>query len=182
MDDIAPPDRSMTQSNGVNDTVANGKVVVLMASTGALGSYILNTLLESSLVSHIFCINRTVPKDSQVKRSQAHGLPLEFLDDCTTFLFADLSQEYLGLDPEPNTGIKESATDIIYTAWPANFNIPLFTFESNIKSVINLIEFAVSASHTPSLMFSLSLSLVGNFQGDVPQIIIDDITASLSMC
>lgn len=46
MDGIAPPDRSMTQSNGVNDAIAKGKVVVLMGSTGALGSYILKTLLE----------------------------------------------------------------------------------------------------------------------------------------
>lgn len=110
------------------------------------------------------------------------GYLSNFSTNCTTFLFADLSQEYLGLDPEPNTEIKESATDIIHTAWPVNFNIPLFTFDSNIKSVTNLIEFAVSASHTPSLMFSLSLSSVGNFQGDVAEIIIDDITASLPMC
>lgn len=176
-DDIRQPDGV----NGTNSISTKTKVVILTGSTGALGSYILHTLLSSNSVSHIFCLNRVAGKESQIKRSQAHGLPTEFPEDRVTFLNADLSQEHFGLEPELFTRIKASATDIIHNAWPVNFNIPLSTFHPNIKGVTNLIEFAASASHSPSLMFLSSLSSVGNFEGDVPEAIINDVTASLPM-
>lgn len=44
-----------------------------------------------------------------------------------------------------------------------------------------MIEFAATASQDPSLMFLSSLSSVGNFSGDVPESVINDITASLPM-
>ncbi|KAF7946079.1 uncharacterized protein EAE97_005117 [Botrytis byssoidea] len=170
------------QSNGVNGVHdENKKSVILTGSTGALGSYILETLLQTSSVAHIFCLNRVVGKELQMERSQAHGLPTEFSEDRVTFLHADLSQESFGLDPVLFAKIKSSATDIIHNAWPVNFNIPLSTFYPNIRGIINLIELAATASHKPSLMFLSSLSSVGNFEGDVPEIVINDVTVSLPM-
>lgn len=162
--------------NGVNK-----KVIILTGSTGALGSYILQTLLKSSSVAHIFCLNRVAGKELQIERSRAHGLPSGFSEDRVTFLHADLSQEHFGLDPDLIVKIKSSATDIIHNAWPVNFNIPLSTFHPNIKGIINLIELAATATHKPSLMFLSSLSSVGNFKGDVPESVINDVTASLPM-
>ncbi|TGO38906.1 hypothetical protein BHYA_0064g00020 [Botrytis hyacinthi] len=170
------------QSNGVggvNDE--NKKSVVLTGSTGALGSYILENLLRSSCVAHIFCLNRVAGKELQMERSRAHGLPTEFSEDRVTFLHADLSQESFGLDPVFFAKIKSSATDIIHNAWPVNFNIPLSTFDPNIKGIINLIGFVATAPQKPSLMFLSSLSSVGNFEGDVPESVINDVTVSLPM-
>ncbi|KAM0152233.1 hypothetical protein ACHAPG_007769 [Botrytis cinerea] len=159
----------------------NKKVIILTGSTGALGSYILQTLLKSSSVAHIFCLNRVAGKELQIERSRAHGLPSVFSEDRVTFLHADLSQEHFGLDPDLIVKIKSSATDIIHNAWPVNFNIPLSTFHPNIEGIINLIELAATATHKPSLMFLSSLSSVGNFKGDVPESVINDVTASLPM-
>ncbi|KAF7872907.1 uncharacterized protein EAF02_008978 [Botrytis sinoallii] len=183
LDEIAPPD-NQTHLNGVKDadgTSSEEKIVVLTGSTGTLGSYILQTLLSSSAVSHIFCLNRTAGEQSQIKRSKAHGLPTEFPSNRVTFLQANLSEERLGLEPEIFEKVKASATHIIHNAWPVNFNIPLSSFHPNIKGVINLLEFAATASQTPSLMFLSSLSSVGNFSGDVPESVITDTSASLPM-
>ncbi|THV48643.1 hypothetical protein BGAL_0236g00130 [Botrytis galanthina] len=170
------------QSNGVSSVYdENKKLVILTGSTGALGSYILESLLRSSSVAHIFCLNRVAGKELQIERSRAHGLPTEFPEDRVTFLYADLSQEYFGLDPVLFAKIKSSATDIIHNAWPVNFNIPLSTFYPNIQGVINLIELAATASHKPSLMFLSSLGSVGNFEGDVPESVINDVAVPLPM-
>ncbi|KAK6595947.1 thioester reductase domain-containing protein [Botrytis cinerea] len=153
IDEIAPSD-NQTYSNGIKDvngTSSREKVVILTGSTGALGSYILQTLLSSSTVSHIFCLNRTAGEQPQIKRSEAHGLPTEFPSDRVTFLQVNLSEKRLGLEPE--------------------------TFE-RIKPPQCM---ASTASQDPSLMFLSSLSSVGNFSGDVPESVINDITASLPM-
>ncbi|TGO54745.1 hypothetical protein BELL_1497g00010 [Botrytis elliptica] len=183
LDEIAPPD-NQTHLNGVKDadgTSSEEKIFVLTGSTGTLGSYILQTLLSSSAVSHVFCLNRTAGEQPQIKRSKAHGLPTEFPSNRVTFLQANLSEERLGLEPEIFEKVKASATHIIHNAWPVNFNIPLSSFYPNIKGVINLLEFAATASQTPSLMFLSSLSSVGNFSGDVPENVITDTSASLPM-
>ncbi|TGO22102.1 hypothetical protein BPAE_0182g00090 [Botrytis paeoniae] len=179
--EIALPDNQM-HSNGVkdaNDTPSKQKIVILTGSTGALGSYILQTLLSSSTVSHIFCLNGTAGEQLQIKRSKARGLPTEFPSNRVTFLQADLSEERLGFESEIFERIKASATHIIHNAWPVNFNIPPSSFYPSIKGVINLLEFAATASRGASLMFLSSLSSVGNFSGDVPENVITDITASL---
>ncbi|KAJ8060197.1 hypothetical protein OCU04_010541 [Sclerotinia nivalis] len=182
LDGIAHEDHKTesTDINGVN-AASKEKVVILTGSTGALGSYILQTLLTSSTVSHIYCLNRTAGKEPQIKRSQAHGLRTEFPSNRVTFLHADLPQKYLGLEREIFAKIKDSTTHIIHNAWPVNFNIPLSTFYPNIKGVINLIGFASTAFHAPLLMFLSSLSSVSNFKGNVPETVINDIIASLPM-
>ncbi|KAM0191079.1 hypothetical protein ACHAPC_002348 [Botrytis cinerea] len=143
IDEIAPSD-NQTYSNGIKDvngTSSRERVFILTGSTGALGSYVLQTFLSSSTVSHIFCLNRTAGEQPQIKRSEAHGLPTEFPSDRVTFLQVNLSEERLGLEPE--------------------------TFE-RIKP----------PQHISSTMHGLS---VGNFSGDVPESVINDITASLPM-
>ncbi|KAM3084741.1 hypothetical protein ACMFMG_003198 [Clarireedia jacksonii] len=47
--------------------------------------------------------------------------------------------------------------------------------------VVNLVDFAVSAAHAPSIMFLSSLGSVGNYQGAVPETAIKDVSASLPM-
>ncbi|CAD6446360.1 aad450e7-ffad-4f28-842d-3e62654c9db7-CDS [Sclerotinia trifoliorum] len=78
--------------------------------------------------------------------------------NCLKFLPTDLSQQYLGLEREISTKIKDPTTHVIHNAWPVKFNIPLSTFYTNIKGVINLIDMAATAPHASSLMFLSSLS------------------------
>ena len=108
IDEIAPSD-NQTYSNGIKDvngTSSRERVFILTGSTGALGSYVLQTFLSSSTVSHIFCLNRTAGEQPQIKRSEAHGLPTEFPSDRVTFLQVNLSEERLGLEPETFERIK----------------------------------------------------------------------------
>lgn len=159
------------------------RVVALTGSTGSIGCYVLQTLLHSESVSHVFCLNRTNLEFLQVERSKGHGLEIDFPIDRVTFLAADLSKKNLGLDLKIYTKLHETVTDIIHNAWTVNFNLPLSAFRPNIEGVISLASFAVSAAQLPSLMFLSSASSIANFQRlpATPESIIDDVSASLAM-
>ncbi|KAF5868107.1 putative nrps-like enzyme protein [Botrytis fragariae] len=159
------------------------RVVALTGSIGSIGCYILQTLLHSESVSHVFCLNRTNLQFLQVGRSKGHSLETEFPTDRVTFLAADFSKKNLGLHLKIYNKLQESATDIIHNAWTINFNLPLSAFRSNIEGVINLASFAVSAAQIPSLMFVSSASSIAHFQRlpTTPESIIDDVSASLAM-
>ncbi|TGO66672.1 hypothetical protein BOTNAR_0056g00110 [Botryotinia narcissicola] len=159
------------------------RVVALTGSTGSIGCYILQTLLHSESVSHVFCLNRSDLQFLQVERSKGHGLETEFPTDRVTFLAADLSKKNLGLAFKIYNKLQESVTDIIHDAWTVNFNLPLTAFRPNIEGVINLASFAVSAAQLPSLMFLSSASSIAQFQRlpTTPESIIDDVSAPLAM-
>lgn len=117
------------------------EVVILTGSTGALGSYILQTLLAKE-ITHIYCLNRASDALSlQIKRNQGRGLPTQFDASRVSFLTADLTQENLGLSPEIFSRLVDSATLVIHNAWPVNFNLSLSSFRrsfmaSSISSIL----------------------------------------------
>ncbi|KAF7894001.1 hypothetical protein EAF00_007515 [Botryotinia globosa] len=148
------------------------RVVALTGSTGSIGCYILQTLLHSESVSHVFCLNRTDLQFLQVGRSKGYGLETEFPTDRVIFLAADLSKKNL-----------ESVTDIIHNVWIVNFNLSLKAFRLNIEDIINLASFVVFAVQLLSLMFLSSANSIAQSQRlpITPESIIDDVSASLAM-
>lgn len=76
---------------------ANPAAVLLTGSTGNLGSYILDTLLQDSTISTVYCINRAENgKARQTSCSVSRHLPANF--DKAVFIKADLSQDKFGID------------------------------------------------------------------------------------
>lgn len=74
-----------------------GLAVVLTGSTGSLGSYLLDILASSQIITRIYCLNRrTDAKQQQAKINATRGLVSEW-GDRVTFLHADLSKPNLGL-------------------------------------------------------------------------------------
>jgi len=180
VDVIANAKESKPSSNG---TSSHGRVFVLTGSTGALGSYILQILLDDATVSHVYCLNRgSDSRALQLERNVARGLPTEFPSSKVTFLSADLSKDNLGLEPEVYQKIRASATEIIHNAWPVNFNIALSTFRPQLTGVVNLIKLSATGAASPSLIFLSSISSVGSLSGPpIPEEVITDLAAPLPM-
>lgn len=172
--------QSRDHTNGIPGN-ADSEVVILTGSTGAVGSYILDQLLKTSAVSHVYCLNRSKDSQSvQERRNIERGLAHSFPPDRVTFLTADLGHSNLGLDTVMYDTILSSATRIIHNAWPVNFNQSVQSFLPSLDQLWNLISLAASARFSPSLFFLSSISAVTNYhavqnaQDQVPESAIND--------
>ncbi|KAL8722727.1 MAG: hypothetical protein Q9225_000839 [Loekoesia sp. 1 TL-2023] len=131
-------------------------IAVLTGSTGALGSYILNSLLVSPKVSHVFCLNRAADSlELQTSRNRYRQLSGVLSPDRVTFCTCDLSKPDLGLPFEIYNHLTASPILVIHNAWPVNFNMPIDSFRPQLDSVVNLIAL-VSKSKQPSRLFFIS--------------------------
>lgn len=136
------------------------EVVILTGSTGALGSYLLHTLLAKRII-HIYCLNRASDSLSlQTERNRGRGLPTQLDASRVSFLTVDLTQKDLGLSPEINKRLIESATLVIHNAWPVNFNLSLSSFRPQLDSLVNLIRFTATGARSPHLFFISSVGSV----------------------
>lgn len=169
------------QENGNN-------VFLLTGSTGALGSYLLESLLAAPEVAHVFCLNRSVDSAAlQVQRNKSRGLTMEFPEDKVTFLYADLSKANLGLQDEVYTTLLETVTTIIHSAWPVNFNISVTSFQPHLKGVVNLARFASEGLLSPTFLYISSISAVSNLRtknpslSKIPEEIVEDGSAPAAM-
>ena len=150
--------------------------VVLTGSTGSLGSYLLDLLLSDSRVKRVFALNRSADGEAkQVKSSTTRGLSPEW-GSRVQFLRADLSQAQLGLSPAEYETLVGATTHIIHNQWPVNFNLPLRTFEPHVQGVRRLVDLAVAAPHRPRVLFTSSISAVGNWVAVHPGVPVPEAT------
>lgn len=116
-----------TKSNA-SEIAGNKKhTVVLIGSTGALGSHLLQVLSNASSVSHVYCLNRASGSSAtRSQRNRTRKLASDYSSNRVTFLIADISQPDFGLEGKTYKALLTQATAVIHSAWPVNFNLPLF--------------------------------------------------------
>ncbi|KAJ5556369.1 acetyl-CoA synthetase-like protein [Penicillium frequentans] len=133
--------------------------VILTGSTGQLGTYMLDTLLKTPGVKHIYCLNRDDrARARQQERSTAYGLA-------------------------PSIKHKRGATLVIHNAWPVNFNLSLASFKPHLLGVVNLINFSGQGTYSPRLFFISSISsTIGHHTdtGLTPESIVTTTTPALN--
>ena len=155
-------------------------IVMITGTTGALGSYVLDTLVANESISRIICLNRSI--DSRQKQSQAsvsQGLRARWDSQRVTFLTSDLSKSDLGLGDEQYAELSGMVDVIIHNAWRVDFNLSLESYEQDhVKGVRNLIDFSVHSCGRTSIFFVSSIGSVLNWpvyhQGRVPEAVIND--------
>ena len=171
---------TQTKKATFNNFTQDSQVVILTGSTGALGSYMLDTLLNDPAITHIYCLNRV--NDSQIlqkERNTSRGVPTAFPSDRVTFLTTDLTLPALGIDPAMYNTLLHRTTRIVHNAWPMNFNLSLPSFRPSLSGVMNLLKLAVQCSLHPSILFVSSISSVSALPSPVPETIITDLKAPL---
>lgn len=158
--------------------------VLLTGSTGYIGSYILNHLLQDPGISHVYCLNRS--DEAQFRTVQSFKQKgLDFSDETqskVTFFQASFGEERFGLSDTQYTQIMNSITLIIHNAWKVDFNHPLESFEgTHIRGVKRLIDFTMQAAYLPHLTFISSLSAVESWDlgPSCPEIIMDNVDVAL---
>lgn len=186
IDNLVSNLQTKTTKSSATRTAENKKhTVILTGSSGALGSYLLEVLLNTPSASHVYCLDRASGSSSiRSQRNKTRKLASDYPSDRVTFLTADISQQEFGLERETYEALLTQATAVIHSAWPVNFNLPLSAFGPQLVGITRLAEFAVSAAHSPVVFFVSSISSVLDYHGSSPSIreeIISDTKAPSSM-
>lgn len=95
--------------------LGNGHTVILTGSTGSLGSYLLESLLnQQQSVKKIYCLNRA--EDGEAKQraaSESRGLTTDWPPQRVEFIQIDISKPKFGLADEIYNTLLEQTTHII---------------------------------------------------------------------
>ena len=175
------PDTADSRKGFVHSSASDdSEIVLLIGSTGALGSNVLSVLMTTVSVSHIYCLNRALDSETlQAARSKALGLNTTFPQTCITFLTMDLNSPNTSfIPPAHHAKIIDTVTLVIHAAWPVDFNLTLESFSSSLTSVSSLASLTASARRRPSLIFISSVaSVLNHSQIPIPETIITSSSA-----
>ena len=110
------PSRASYQTNGVSHN-QDRQSVVITGSTGALGSYLLEALVNSKSVSMIYCFNRSSDsKQRQSKVNSSRGLATKWDSQWVKIWTSDYSKADLGLGNELYSEVVANANVILHSA------------------------------------------------------------------
>ncbi|CAO1604629.1 hypothetical protein XANCAGTX0491_008173 [Xanthoria calcicola] len=154
---------SLPQASGGRTRRKGQAVVVLLTgSTGSLGSYILDALIQDPRIDKIYCCNRGYDAQTkQTKSSQATGLSFDWQK--VKFIHYDLGKPRLGLvDSDPSyDALSQEVTHVIHNAWDVNFKRSLDSFVNvHLCGVSELIHFCTGAQPAAHFTFISSESAV----------------------
>ena len=178
---VAKEDQLSTRSTKTPQTV------LLTGSTGALGSYLLESLASNESIKRIYCLNRSSDSEQRQDRAMAsRGLTLHSHKNRVVYLKSDMSKSDLGLEHSVYSDIVENVELIIHNAWQVDFNLSLDSYEhTHVGGVRNLIDLATKSTHQAAIFFISSISSVANYnrleKGPVPEATIKDFVVPAHM-
>lgn len=155
----------------VRDTEAGlpeGDVVLVTGTTGGLGCGLLAQMVACPEIARVYALNRkgeTPLRDRQEAALLAREFDVGLLDSPKIVLLeCESDQEELGLPSGVYEELRASITHVVHNAWPVNFNLSLLSFESQLKTIRNLVDLALS-SHRPAPPRFLFVSSIGVVAG-----------------
>ncbi|GJP95963.1 acetyl-CoA synthetase-like protein [Aspergillus niger] len=149
-----------------------GKTVLLTGSTGELGSYLLEELLQDPTITHVYCLNRSADAETrQLAKFREKRLADGWLVETSRVKFwqADLSQERLGLTEEEYSYLRERVDIIFHNAWMVNFNLPLSSFRSQLEGTGRLLNLIKGSARQAAFHFISSIAAVSGRSTILPE-------------
>ncbi|KAH6618355.1 hypothetical protein B0J18DRAFT_277146 [Chaetomium sp. MPI-SDFR-AT-0129] len=140
--------------------------VLLVGSTGALGTHLLYELLRNPAVERVYCLNRSDnAAERQVQAFADRGLDIPDVASHpkVRFLTGETRHENFGLSPTDYADMQSDVNTIIINAWPVNFNSTLDSFEDVIAGVKRCVDFAAGSARRAHIGFVSSVASVLNF-------------------
>lgn len=172
----APPPAAGSQKESVRN-------IAIIGSTGYIGSHLVATLLKSSNINHIYCLNRGSAEPAREKTlSKLDGKPVAPLERLT-FLQVDLGASRLGLAEEQYQKLLNEVDVVVYNAWRLDFGLALHSFDTFLRVTRDLIDLSLSSSKRPRIVFVSSASSVVGLVGaglSVPEAPVDDPLAAMN--
>ena len=160
----------LSRFSGPKDEMPSGQpdIIILTGSTGALGPYLLDSLLKAPNVERIYCLGRAASAERQVEINASRGLSTDFDNSRVAFFKINLTAPHFELDESIFQYLSTTVTRIIHCAWPVNFNLSLQSLSPQLQGVRALIDFAALPEHPKSIFFISSIASVGNWSAPEP--------------
>ncbi|KAJ5897984.1 hypothetical protein N7504_008272 [Penicillium tannophilum] len=173
------PTRSVKSSQS-----AGPSTVILTGSTGSLGTYLLQSLINQENVNKVYCFNRT--KDAaarQVESFQSKGLPASSLFDSNKveFLHVSFGESQFGLASDKYQLLLDEVDLIIHNAWKVNFNHQVESFEHpHLFGMREFVNLSLNGRHNAHVAFISSVSTIGGWVSEtmgpvVPEVAMESI-------
>lgn len=156
------------RNDAQKDPNENDQIVILTGSTGSLGSYMLDQLINSPRVSKVYALNRGADggRSRQEDINANRTLTKDFSK--VEFLGSDLSKPNFGLDAAKYAEMLSSVDRIVHNAWPVNFNMPIASFEPFIRGVRHFVDFAGASPKKVAVVFVSSIGTANNWTSIEP--------------
>lgn len=142
--------------------------VVLTGSTGSLGNHILQELIASPSVAHIYALNRSDDAGArQAKQFEERGIAADFSK--VTFLATNFGKDHFAIPEQTYNEMLQSVDIFIHNAWAVDFNKTLPTYEEvHIAGTRRVIDFSLASTHNTHIIFISSIASVGNWFASNP--------------
>ncbi|KAH8110847.1 acetyl-CoA synthetase-like protein [Phellopilus nigrolimitatus] len=152
----------------------DGDVVLLTGSTGSIGSNILAKLIQNKAVRRVYAMSRPSAdgvsvKERHAKAFERESLDVQLLDDArVSFVEGDAGHADFAIDANQFAELQSSVTHIIHNAWRVDFNVAVTSFEPNIRSVRNFVDFALGGhgAAPARVLFISSVGVFSNYAKD----------------
>lgn len=156
---------SHIKNNGSSD---DGFCVLVTGATGSLGSHLVEHFSQLPKARSVICLNRRGnmdPFQRQVRALTSRGIASADLSKVKV-LETDSTKPMLGLDPAQYQELSSTITHIVHNSWPMSGKRPLRGFESQFKTMRNLVDLASAAASSQntvvSFQFVSSIAVVGH--------------------
>lgn len=142
--------------------------VILTGSTGSLGNSILEELIDSPSIEHLFCLNRSADAEARQRSAfDSRGAQPDFSK--VSFLHTNFGQDHFGLSDEDYETLLQKTTIFIHNAWNVDFNKSLQTYEAvHIAGTRRCVDFSLQSKHRAQVVFISSIASVGNWRAVNP--------------
>ncbi|KAL9018230.1 MAG: hypothetical protein Q9185_004444 [Variospora sp. 1 TL-2023] len=150
-------------------------VVLLTGSTGSLGSYVLDALIQHRGIEKIYCLDWSKGTEArQTSSSETRGLSSDW--QSVRFLTCDLGHQRLGLDSDTYDELSKEITHVVHNAWDVNFKRSLDSFVNlHITGVRRMTEFCAYSAHSAHLVFiSPESAVLGGIETVVKEEVVQD--------
>jgi nucleoside-diphosphate-sugar epimerase len=138
--------------------------IILTGSTGSLGNYVLDALLNDPSTAKVYCLNRSADGESRQTNSfREKGLKWDNSRRAKVeFLKASFGAEKFGLEDAKYAEMLISVDTVIHNAWKVDFNQSVWSFEdTHIRGVRHFIDFSLRSAHHAHLHFVSSVATIG---------------------
>ena len=141
----SPPSHALNHTN-----TSDGLCVLVTGATGSLGAHLAAHFLSLSNVHTVVCLNRRSQKDPTLRQMEAFGskgIPLDSESiSKVKVLETNTAKPRLGLAGSDYDILIQNVTHVIHNAWPMSITRPIDAFETQFKTMANLIELAYEIS------------------------------------
>ena len=164
----ALPEKAAESVTSQNDV--KGLNVVVTGTTGFLGFYLLDVLLEDEAIGSITCLNRSATATSKFHQQRsAVGHKFSTSTAKLEFIQVSFGKHNFGLPALTYQHLVDKVDIVIHNAWQVDFNRTLSSFEDpHLVGTRTLVDWSLRSPRQMHLFFVSSIATVAYWPGYYP--------------